>query len=208
MPRRIGGDPLGLRWRVAPTCPQVVHFAFRRPTAHKPPRRHRRRGRSVPLPAGIPDRCHLIPGYAARRRPQLPRRMRTRLRDLALVSWSLSSPPTVAARPTTADFVRATTVGYAQHSTHGGGARELIERLRRLIHGPLAEVFDRLTTGALDRHCTVFDLRDPRAAQPDIPRLVAQVILQQLANRSPRLFPGPTRPSGGEVPPREPGGMG
>ena len=52
----------------------------------------------------------------------------------------------------------------------------MIERLRRLIHGPLAEVFDRLTTGALDRHCTVFDLRDPRAAQPDIPRLVAQVI--------------------------------
>ena len=77
MPRRIGGNPSGLRWRVAPTCPQVVHFAFRWPTAHKPPHRHRRRGRSVPLPAGIPDRCHLIPGYAARRRPQLPRRMRT-----------------------------------------------------------------------------------------------------------------------------------
>ena len=82
--------------------------------------------------------------------------------------------------------MRAITVGYAQHSTHGGGARELIERLRRLIHGPLAEVFDRLTTGALDRHGTVFDLRDPRAAQPDIPRLVAQVILQQLANRASR----------------------
>ena len=26
--------------------------------------------------------------------------------------------------------------------------------------------------------------------------------------RDPRRFPGPTRPSGGEVPPREPGGMG
>ena len=98
-----------------------------------------------------------------------------------------ADPATYGRRPpTTADFVRAITVGYAQHPTHGGGARELIERLRRLIHGPLAEVFDRLTTDALDRHCTVFDLRDPRAAQPDIPRLVAQVILQQLANRPPR----------------------
>ena len=98
-----------------------------------------------------------------------------------------ADPATYGRRPpTTADFVRAITVGYAQHSTRGGGARELIERLRRLIHGPLAEVFDRLTTGALDRHCTVFDLRDPRAAQPDNPRLVAQVILQQLASRPPR----------------------
>ena len=98
-----------------------------------------------------------------------------------------ADPATYGRRPpTTADFVRAITVGYAQHSTRGGGARELIERLRRLIHGPLAEVFDRLTPGALDRHCTVFDLRDPRAAQPDNPRLVAQVILQQLASRPPR----------------------
>ncbi len=98
-----------------------------------------------------------------------------------------ADPATFGRRPpTTADFVREITAGYAQHPTHGGAARELVERLRRLIHGPLAEVFDRLTTVALDRHCTVFDLRDPRAAQPDIPRLVTQVVLQQLANRAPR----------------------
>ena len=101
-----------------------------------------------------------------------------------------ADPATYGRRPpTTADFVRAITVGYAQHSTRGGGARELIERLRRLIHGPLAEVFDRLTTGALDRHCTVFDLRDPRAAQPDNPRLVAQVILQQRGQPAPAPAP-------------------
>ena len=107
--------------------------------------------------------------------------------------WQIepADPATYARRPpTTADFVRAITAGYARHPTHGGAARELIERLRRLIHGPLAEVFDRLSTVALDRHCTVFDLRDPRAAQPDIPRLVAQVILRQLANRAPRARRG------------------
>ncbi|MCY3958708.1 MAG: hypothetical protein OXG65_10485 [Chloroflexi bacterium] len=98
-----------------------------------------------------------------------------------------ADPATYDSRPpTTADFVRAITAFHGMDATHGGAARAVVERLRRLTQGPLAGVFDARTTVALDSPCTVVDLRDPRAQPPALPRLVAHAILQQLATRPPQ----------------------